>query len=325
MPDENPKVAIACQGGGSHTAFTAGVLQRLFAEPVLNADIVGMSGTSGGAICALLSWYGRLHPDEDPGPMLEEFWADLAARHPVNRFVNNAIQWGIGFEQMGVALPEYSPYYSPGARWGQEHIRKLLTRHVDFEVIPDLLDGSEPTLLLSAIDVLSGESRIFREDELSPAALLASAAEPHLFEAVEYEGQYYWDGLFSKNPPIQDFMTIEDCPDPDEIWLVKINPHERTRLPKTPVNIADRRNELSGNLSLNAEIRFIRQVNEWIRKGYLPDRYTHTEIERIRFRRAGLDWRTKLDLSPEFVDGLIDDGEKAAETFLADRDGPAAE
>lgn len=116
MSDEAPKVAIACQGGGSHTAFTAGVLRRLFDDPSLHADIVGFSGTSGGAMCALLSWYGRVHPDRSPGRLLTEFWADLAARHPAHRAANGAIQWGIGLGRMGVPFPEPSPYYSPGAR-----------------------------------------------------------------------------------------------------------------------------------------------------------------------------------------------------------------
>lgn len=321
MSEETPKVAIACQGGGSHTAFTAGVLRGLFEKSEVNADIVGLSGTSGGAMCALLAWYGRVHPDHTPGPLLWNFWADLAARHPVHRAANTAIQWGIGLGRMGVTMPDTSPYYSPGARWGQNELRRVLTRHVDFEAIPTLLDGSEPALLISAIDVLSGVFHIFREDDVSADAVLASAAEPHLFEAVEYDGRHYWDGLFSKNPPVRDFMTIPDVPDPDEIWLVKINSQERTRVPKTLEAIADRRNELAGNLSMNGEIRFIQQVNEWIEKGYLPERYTHTDIERIRFRRRGLDWRSKLDRSPEFIERLIDDGEQAAEAFLEERAG----
>lgn len=320
--DEEPTVAIACQGGGSHTAFTAGVLRRLFADAEPDADVVGFSGTSGGAICALLAWYGRVHPDREADRLLVDFWADLAARKPAHRLANDAIQWGIGLERMGVSVPETSPYYSVGARWGQRELRRLLDRHVDFEAIPDLLDGTEPALLVSAIDVLSGEFRIFREDEVSAEAILASAAEPHLFEAVERGGRHYWDGLFSKNPPIQDFMTIDDFPDPDEIWLVKINPQKRSHVPKTSEGIADRRNELSGNLSLNAEIGFVQQVNEWIEAGYLPDRYTHTEIERIRFGREGLDWRTKLDRNPAFIERLVQDGERAAESFLDARRGP---
>lgn len=314
-----PNVAIACQGGGSHTAFTAGVLGRIFDRTDLDVNVVGLSGTSGGAICALLSWYGEVHPDYEARELLVDFWADLIARDPAHRMVNDAIQWGVELGQMGFSLPESSPYYSPGARWGQKELGRLLNQYIDFEAIPGLLSGDEPALLISAIDVLSGEFHIFREDEMTPDVVLASAAEPHLFRAVEHDGNYYWDGLFSKNPPIKDFMTIDSNPDPDEIWLIKINPQERARVPKTPAGIADRRNELSGNLSLNAEVRFVKQVNEWIDAGYLPARYTHTDVKRIRFRRTGLDWRSKLDRSPEFIEQLVKDGEQAAESFLAER------
>jgi len=316
MSDSEPQVAIACQGGGSHTAFTAGVLKRLLDPPELNVDIIGFSGTSGGALCALLGWYGSVHPGHTAGQLLVDFWADLSARQPAHRFVNEAIQWQIGMRQLGASMPDSSPYYSPGARWGKQELRRLLEHHIDFEAIPDLIDETTPALLISAIDVLSGEFHIFREQGLSPTALLASAAEPNLFEAVEHEGNYYWDGLFSKNPPLMDFMTSDDVPDPDEIWLIKINPQERSRIPKSPDGIADRRNELSGNLSMNGEIRFVRQVNQWIENGYLPNRYTHTDIKRIRFRQLGLDWRTKLDRSPEFIETLIDDGTAAADSFI---------
>jgi NTE family protein len=149
--------------------------------------------------------------------------------------------------------------------------------------------------------------------------LLASTAEPNLFEAVEHDGGVFWDGLFSKNPPIKDFSTTADIRDPDEVWLIKINPQERSRVPTSLDGIMDRRNELSGNLALNGEIAFIRQINEWIEQGYLPERYTHTEIRRIRFKRQGLDWRTKLDRDPAFIERLIQDGHQQAEAFLDDR------
>jgi predicted acylesterase/phospholipase RssA len=86
MTETGPlRVAIACQGGGSHTAFTAGVLKRLLgAEELAEVDVVGLSGTSGGAVCALLAWSALL--DDDPaaaGPRLEAFWADNSATTPL--------------------------------------------------------------------------------------------------------------------------------------------------------------------------------------------------------------------------------------------------
>lgn len=319
MSDDVPDVAIACQGGGSHTAFTAGVLRRLLAEPDLEANLVGVSGTSGGAVCGLLAWYGRLHPGEDPGELLSSFWAELAADDPVDRLTNDAIQYGTALHRLGVPMPEVNPYHSPLSRLGQRALRRLLEDHVDFAAIPGLIDEDAPGLYVSAIDVRSGAFRIFREEDLAPEVILASAAEPRIFGAVEVDGEYYWDGLFSNNPPLKPFVTTTDRPDPDEIWLITINPQRRERVPRTNEGIADRRNELAGNLSTNAEIGFIEQLNEFVAAGYLPEEYTHTDVRRIRFRRK-LDWRTKLDRSPELIERLVADGEDAAEAFLDRRD-----
>jgi NTE family protein len=316
--DSTTNVAIACQGGGSHTAFTAGVLQRLFDEFPSDYDLVGISGTSGGAACATLAWYGLNHPEHTPRELLSGFWDELAASSTVDRTVNTLVRWDIALRRMGVPLPgPVSPAYSPAARWGQDELRSLLERYIDFDGVPALLDGTEPALLVSAIDVLAGSFEIFREDDLSADAVLASAAEPHLFEAVQIGDRYYWDGLFSRNPPMKNFLTEADIPDPDEIWLVEINPQRRSQVPRTVDEIDDRRNELAGNLSLNAEVGFLEAVNEWIEQDYLPSDFTYTEIRRVRFpHRRQLSWRTKLDRDPEFLDGLIEDGEHAARTFL---------
>lgn len=317
MTTGQTNVAIACQGGGSHTAFTAGVLRELLRNMPDEYNIVGFSGTSGGAACATLAWYGHVHPEEDPGELLSGFWKDLSASSPLHWAANNIIRWTLGLQRAGVPLPDISPADSPGSKWGESEFRKLLDSYVDFDSVPSLLDGTEPGLFLSAIDVCGGTFEIFREEDLSSDAIMASAAEPHLFEAVEIDGSHYWDGLFSKNPPMQEFMEATDNPDPDEIWLIKINPQVREEVPRSMEGIHNRRNELSGNLSMTAEIRFIERINDFINKGYLPDRYTHTEIRRIRFPKSRkLDWRTKLDRDPEFLERLVTDGEKQGKTFL---------
>lgn len=88
MSDETPNVAVACQGGGSHTAFTAGVLQRLLDGTDPDGEIVGFSGTSGGAICALLAWYGRVHPDRSPDALRVE-GVCRSVGHTVGRTCSN--------------------------------------------------------------------------------------------------------------------------------------------------------------------------------------------------------------------------------------------
>ena len=317
MTNNSTDIAIACQGGGSHTAFTAGVLDGLLTAFPERYNLVGLSGTSGGAACATLAWVGMVHPSGNPDELLSKFWDGLAASEPIHRAANTAIRFGIELQRAGVPLPDISPAYSPAAWWGEREFRRIIESCVDFEQVPDLLDGSEPALFLSAIDVLSGHFEIFREDELSTDAIVASAAEPQLFDAVEIDGRHYWDGLFSKNPPVIDFMDADDVADPDEIWLIKINPTERERVPRSPEGINDRRNELSGNLSMNAEIRFLKRVNGWIADGHLPDRYTHTEIRRIPFLKGKrLDWRTKLDRDPAFIDQLYSEGKTRGRAFL---------
>ncbi len=319
MSTEKTNVAIACQGGGSHTAFTAGVLRELLENIPQQYNIVGFSGTSGGAACATLAWYGHVHPEEDSGRLLSGFWDDLSAKSPLHRAANNLLRWGIQLQRAGVPMPDVSPADTPGSKWGEGEFLDLLNAYVDFEAVPELLDGNEPGLFISAIDVCAGTFEIFREDDLSAKSVLASAAEPHLFEAVELDGKHYWDGLFSKNPPLVDFMEARDVTDPDEIWLIKINPQERPEPPRSMEGINNRRNELSGNLSLNAEVRYINQVNSWIEQGFLPDRYTHTEVKRIRFPKGQkLDCRTKLDRDPEFIQSLVEQGGAEAESFLAD-------
>jgi hypothetical protein len=116
------RVAIACQGGGSHTAFTAGVLKRLLgAEELAGYEVVGLSGTSGGAVCALLAW----------SALLEEFWADNSATTPLEQLVNAWVVWAARLENL-VVLPAVSPYDTYGSVTALEAFRRMLERRVDF-------------------------------------------------------------------------------------------------------------------------------------------------------------------------------------------------
>jgi NTE family protein len=150
-------------------------------------------------------------------------------------------------------------------------------------------------------------------------AVLASAAVPDLFEAVEIHGHHHWDGLFSQNPPINDLMHLPPDRKPEELWVIQVNPQEFEGEPSTAEVIADRRNELSGNISLNQELRFIERVNQWIEDGTLPaDEFVRTDVRRIqmgeRFHSS-----TKVDRGPAFLDELRELGAQRAREFLAAR------
>lgn len=303
------RVAIACQGGGSHTAFTGGVLKRLVGDD--RVDIVALSGTSGGAVCAFLAWYGLAHGDPDrAGDLLDSFWTGMAARDPWDSVLNDWLVAAGRLEGM-VSLPVVSPYAYPP--WAQDRFRGQLDRLVP----PDALQAVEggPLLLVGAVDVRSGAFHAFSSArrEITSEALLASAAIPNLFRAVYVDGGAYWDGLFSQNPPVRELPDAR----PDAIWVIRINPVARADEPTTMPDIVDRRNELAGNLSLSQELFFIEKINQLVRDGALAGtKYRQIEVATIDLD-LDLDAASKLDRSPGFLAELMALGEREATDFLA--------
>ena len=315
-------MAIACQGGGSHTAFTAGVLKKLLrTEEFKRYEVVGLSGTSGGAVCALLAWHHLMRGDgSGAAETLDAFWRDNSATAPHEQIVNSWILWASNLQNF-VTMPAISPYDNPFSDSTLEEFKRMLQRRVDFAEVGVQPEDSYPMLLVGAVDVLSGEFRTFnsRQDRITPETILASAAIPNLFRSVRSgDGGTYWDGLFSQNPPVREF-TDEG---PDEIWVVQINPKELETEPRTVAEIADRRNELSGNLSLYQELRSIEKIDQLLEAGLLsPDgKYKQIvvrviELSRSRFSRS-LGTASKLNRDPRFIEDLMSHGEARAEEFL---------
>jgi len=203
--DARKRVAIACQGGGSHTAFTAGALKTLMRDD--RHKVVALSGTSGGAICAFLAWYGLVEGDESgagesAAKLLDSFWGDNSAGEPFDWLLNEWTVW-INRLQGSIVLPSVSPYSTPTSFWAHEQLRKTLERHVDFGELRTPMKSPAPMHLIGAVDILSGKFRAFnsRRDRISSDTILASTALPTLFRAVRTDGGVYWDGLFSQNPP----------------------------------------------------------------------------------------------------------------------------
>ncbi|MBV9002145.1 MAG: patatin-like phospholipase family protein [Solirubrobacterales bacterium] len=312
------RVAIACQGGGSHTAFTAGVLGRLCGAVLDTHEVVGLSGTSGGAVCALLAWYALR--DGDPaaaGRLLGEFWADNSASSPWEQLANASMMLA-GDMQQFVAMPTISPYDNVLAGAAAQEFKAMLWRRVDFDRIEP--GPEEPALVIGAVDVLSGEFRAFdsRRDRISADIVLASAAIPTLFRAVSVGGGTFWDGLFSQNPPIRELVDLR----PDEIWVIQINPTRRDVEPRTVLDIGDRRNELAGNLSLYQELHFVEKIDEWLEAGVLADDagYKSIVVRIVELPPSRVRWaltaRSKLNRDPAFIDDLIALGRAQADEFL---------
>jgi NTE family protein len=311
------RVAIACQGGGSHTVFTAGVLQELLAQLPDEVDVVALSGTSGGAICAALAWDGLVRGDRRlVGEKLQRFWKAISATEPWDMILNQTLLNVVTLRNHMV-LPEVSPYSLP--TWGEERFRDILNQHFQFEELRALArKPAAPALLIGAIEVLTGHFEVFKGDELQVECLLASAAIPELFRAVQVPGRgMYWDGLFSQNPPIHDLTDYNI----NELWVIQINPSAVDRVPTETHEIVDRRNELAGNLSMEQELRLIEWVNRRIASGKLNDRKYHPiHVARIALDRD-LNYVTKLDRRPDFLEDLRAYGETKAHRFLKEREG----
>ncbi|MFC6976059.1 patatin-like phospholipase family protein [Halomicroarcula sp. GCM10025709] len=320
--DDPTRVAIACQGGGSHTAFTAGVLCALFDDWDDGDELVGISGTSGGAFNALAAWYGLLTDGRArASELVTALWDDIAATTPADRATNDWLTGVNRLESAGYPLPHVTPYQLPWPDVGKARLRSILERHIGFEAIPGLCTAAAPELVVGTVNVNEGYFETFTNEGVTVPAVLASAAVPTLFEAVEIHGHLHWDGLFSQNPPINDLMHVPPADKPEELWIVQINPQRFEGEPRTADAIADRRNQLSGNLSLNQELRFIERVNEWVEDGTLPAaEFTHTEIRRIELGEQ-LGYATKVDRNPQFIEALQDLGRERGRAFLAERAG----
>jgi NTE family protein len=311
------RVAIACQGGGSHTAFSAGVLQGLMESLPDDVEVVAISGTSGGAMCAALTWDGLARGDRQLAiQKLQDFWDDIAATEPWDKLLNESLL-GLVRLRSQMILPEVSPYALP--TWGEDRFREILNRHFDFEELRMLARRpGAPALHIGAVEVLSGHFEVFTGADLRVECLMASAAIPELFRAVTVPSRgVYWDGLFSQNPPIHD-LTDHNI---NELWVIQINPSTCARVPVETHEIVDRRNELAGNISMEQELGIIEIINRLIsRKSLIDPKYHPIQVLRIPFDRD-LDYATKLDRWPSFLSELREYGITKSRWFLKERQG----
>jgi len=353
------RIAIACQGGGSQCAFIAGALKALFARGVHERfEIVGLSGTSGGALTAALAWEGLLKWAQGDRTPIEDrivaFWNDLTAQTPIEIAID-----GISIQIMRLVerglLPSISTSpSSPLVQMGMQalsqmiarpeftDLRTVLVKHMDFDAIPSLVGPQSPVLLLGAVDVRAGAFKVFSsaKREIKVESLLASATIPNLFPAMWVDGHPYWDGIFSSNPPISGLLRrpwMGNGALPEEIWIVQVNRSEQELVPELPSDIFDRRNHLSGNLSLQHEIELVEIWNALLDAQALTEEFRArigldaTKAVKVRFIRMSrplqdsLDYPSKLTRQPSHIAKLMADGEAQATSFLSDLDevGPS--
>ena len=317
-PRDRVLVDLALQGGGAHGAFTWGVVDRLLEEPWL--EIEGISGTSAGAMnAAVLASGYALGGREGARSAMAAFWkrtSDAATfspfqRGPVDRMLG---RWTLdnspAFLMMDFLARVVSPYDIPSI--GGNPLERVLQESVDF----DALAKGPIKVFVTATNVRTGRARIFRNRDITAQALLASACLPQLFQAVEIDGDPYWDGGFAGNPTL--FPLVSELTSDDTI-LVPINPIERPGTPRAARDILDRVNEISFNAVALKELKML----ALLRRVADPGTGEGAMWARMRMHivrnevMVDLGYSSKLNAEWAFLTMLRDEGRKAAGAFLA--------
>ena len=321
MTRETISIDLALQGGGAHGAFTWGVLDRLLEEEWLKIE--GVSGTSAGAMnaAALISGYvsGGV---QGARQSLELFWrrvSESARYSPLQRNPMDVLlgRWTLDTSPLFVATDLISRLLSPYDLHPMDvnPLRRILAEVIDFES----LARAPIKIFVTATSVSTGRARIFRNAEVTPDALLASACLPTMFRAIEIDEELYWDGGYSGNPTIT--PLVRECVSRDTI-LVQINPIQRREQPRSATDISNRLNEVSFNAVLLKELRMI----ALLRQAANPGDREGAQWAGMRIHRISSEMMTSLSASSkllaewEFLCMLRDEGRRAAEEFL-DRHG----
>jgi len=319
-PTATKRISLALQGGGAHGAFTWGVLDYILEDGRLAID--GISGASAGAMNAIMLADGLARGgSEGARTRLAEFW------RAASRDGNIPETQRVALDRLMSFLPaNASPLQSWMGAWTKylspydlnplniNPLKDLVERFVDFEAIRCC---SDLRLYISATNVHTGKLKVFSREEITADAVMASAALPYFFRAVEIDGVPYWDGGYTGNPPLYPLLNWSFSPD---VLVVQINPLMRSTTPTSNEEILNRINEITFNSSLSSEIRVVELLSDLLAKGELHS--TTGAYRPIRLHRINLGGSRPLDVNSkfnndfDFFEQLHKSGRRAARRFL---------
>ena len=310
-------VDLALQGGGAHGAFSWGVLDRLLEEPWLRID--GISGTSAGAMNAAVLVHGQsLGGNLGARNALEDFWRRVSEagrfsfvqRAPIDILLG---RWTLDNSPSWIAMDMMSRLFSPYDinLSGWNPLRNILKDGIDFERVAQ----SPIKLFITATNVATGRARVFRNRDITPDVLIASACLPTMFQAVEIDGDTYWDGGYSGNPTIT--PLVRETASQDTI-IIPINPIEREGTPRAATEILNRLNEVAFNAVLLKELRMIALLRRVADPGHEEgERWSKMRVHSVSNEvMTNLSASSKLIVEWDFLCMLRDKGRRSAQAFL---------
>lgn len=314
------KITVALQGGGSHGAFSWGVLDRLLEDG--RFEIEGLTGTSAGGMNAVAVVQGLMKGGNQAArEELKKFWENISEsgktsllnnRGPIDKLMGKYTMYhSPGYVVFDYLSRMFSPYELNPLQ--ADPLKEVILKSFDFDALRKFKGAK---LYLCATHVFTGKLRIFGLDELKPECLLATACLPTIHAAVKVDDEYYWDGGFIGNPAF--FPLIYDCESPDIVYI-QLNPTVRETLPTTAREIADRLNEISNNATVVREMRAISFISDLIDSGMLDSNkikrvYMHVIKDEGAFQELG--WSSKLNTEWEFFMYLFERGRAAADQWI---------
>jgi len=317
---ETKRINLALQGGGAHGAFGWGVLDKLLEDGRL--DVEGISGCSAGSMNAVVYAYGMIKGPDGAREALHSFWKSISDEGqkfapkptPWDALLGGNIAKKVASSTSKLLTNTFSPYQLNPNNFNP--LKKVLEATVDFA---ELEKQSKTKLFLTATNVRTGKGRVFHTGEVTSKVVLASACLPQLFQAVEIEGEHYWDGGYMGNPVLYPlFYYTESC----DVVILHINPIERPGPPKTSLDISNRLNEITFNCALMKELRAVYFVQKLMDDGWIKDEHMdklkYVLIHSVRADNAlsDLSADSKMESDWGFLTMLRDRGRACASEWL---------
>ncbi len=324
MPSNNgiKRINLALQGGGAHGAFAWGVMDKFLEDGRI--EIEGLSGTSAGSMNAVVYAYGALKGKDGARQSLHDYWKaisdagqkfSMVKRMPWEKMMSGwNMENSMASEAFKLLTNTFSPYQLNPMNFNP--LRDVLEAHVDFD---ELESSSTTKLFLSATNVRTGKVKVFHTHEVTADVVLASACLPFLFQAVEIDGEHYWDGGYMGNPVLYPLFYHTDSRD---VVILHINPIERPGPPTKSNDIANRVNEITFNSSLIKELRSVYFVQQLLDQGKIKEEFRkdfkYVLIHSIRADNAlsDLSVSSKFASEWEFLTMLRDRGRACAAEWI---------
>lgn len=309
-------INLALQGGGAHGAFTWGVIDYLLEEGSIS--FCSVSGTSAGAINAIITADGMAEGGENVArEKLSAFWHTVSKYGLIHRSFFDVWlgNWNVNYTPGYMYMDFISHFFSPDVvnPFKINPLRDILADLVDFD---NVRRCEHFQLFIGTTQVDTGKSRVFQREEMSLDVIMASACLPRLYESVEIDGKYYWDGGYSGNPPLAPVIQHGKC---DDIVIVQINPIVRKEVPRTSAEINNRMDEIVFNQSLLKELKAIEFIQRLLKDNVIDKtKYRAMNIHILESQKDlnPLGASSKLNTELSFLLYLKDVGRNAAKKWL---------